>query len=86
MLELRQYHNARKVTSEEPAVGTVVIIKEDGTKRSNWRLGRIEEVLRGTDGHVRGAQAVCTGPTGRRMVMQRPIQKLVPVEIPDMRK
>ena len=62
LLELRQYHNARKVTSEEPAVGTVVIIKEDGTKRSNWRLGRIEEVLRGTDGHVRGAQVVCTRP------------------------
>ena len=44
-----------------------------------WHIRRIEEVLTGggADGPVRGAKVMCSGPSGRRTTMQRPIQKLV---------
>ena len=86
LLQLCQHNGTRKSTPEEPVIGAVVIIKEDGIKRNKWRLGRIEEVIRGADGRVRGAQVICSGPSGRRTTMQRPIQKLVPVEVPDARR
>ena len=78
LLQLSQHKQTRKPTHEEPVIGTVVIIKEVCDKRNDWRLGRIEEV----DGRIIGAQVICSGPGGRRTSMQRPIQKLVPVEIP----
>ena len=31
-----------------------VIVCEEKQPRSNWRLGKVEEIIRGKDGHVRG--------------------------------
>jgi len=38
------------------AIGDVVVIKDDQTNRSFWRLGVVEELLNGADGHVHAAR------------------------------
>ena len=85
--ELREHHiscNRRTKTSETTRikVDDLVIIKEDKmSPRSNWRTGRIEELVCGNDGRVRGAKLVTTSKTGKRVNISRPVQKLIPLEV-----
>ena len=39
----------------EISVGDVVIVYEEKQPRSNWLLGKMERIIRGKDGHIRGA-------------------------------
>ena len=62
LAELRDHHKyrcSREKTNEKNrlVVGDVVIIKENNnTPRSSWRTGRVDSLVVGTDGHVRGAK------------------------------
>ena len=60
--------------------GDVVLIHEEGVKRNKWKLGKIEEVIAGADGIVRGAN-VKTCHKGKIGHIKRPLQKLYPLEI-----
>ena len=45
-----------------------------------WRLGRVKELVQGSDGQVKGA-AIKLGDKGKRSnIIRRPIQKLFPLE------
>ena len=63
------------------SVGDVVIAYKDKQPRSNWRLGKIERIIRGKDGHIRGASLRVITREGRHSVIERPLQKLFPLEI-----
>ena len=54
---------------------------EEKQPRSNWRLGQIERIIRGKDGHIRGASLRVITREGRHSVIERPLQKLFPLEI-----
>ena len=41
-----------------PKVGSIVLIHEDNTKRLDWVLGRIVELLPGSDGRIRCVKLV----------------------------
>lgn len=57
-----------------------MIVQEDNVRRNLWRLGRIERLITGSGGIVRGA-AVKIGERGKAStVIERPIQKLYPLE------
>ena len=86
LLDLKQYQEAKHTIAVEPVVGAVVVIKEDGVKRNHWRLGQIKELIRGSNGRVRGVQVVCAEPGGGQTVIHMPVQKLVPVEIPNAKE
>ena len=60
--------------------GDVVLVQEDHVKRNKWKLGRIEEIIRGEDGIVRGA-VVRTSNNGNVRRIRRPLQKLYPLEL-----
>ena len=61
-------------------IGDIVCIHEDSVPRSFWRLGRVKELVRGSDGQVKGA-AIKPGDKGKRSnIICRPIQKLFPLE------
>ncbi len=66
-------------------VNDVVIIKEDMLPRSQWKLGRVVETVKESDGFVRrvkvqvGEQksvSKCNQPS-KPTIIERPIQKLV---------
>ena len=63
---------------------------EDKIPRHLWKLGRVKELFVGRDGKVRAAELVINDDNvdkaGKVMTMQRPIQKLFPVEVNNSKK
>ena len=57
-----------------------MLIYEDNAKRAEWKMGKIEELLPGKDGITRGVK-VCTCGKGKYEVLNRPLQKLYPLEV-----
>lgn len=72
---------ARRKASDVVKKGEVVVIHDECLPRGQWRLGRIEQVIKGSDGHARGARIRTQTKTGRSTVLQRPVQLLYPLEI-----
>ena len=54
--------------------------------RSQWKIGRVEALLKSNDGEVRGVKLRALNKKGKPIVLRRPIQKLVPLEIKEERK
>lgn len=82
--QLRETHLYRKKKTGEKSVviGDIVIIRDDmPVPRSDWRMGKVEEVIVGPDGYTRGAKLAVISKQGRRTLCFRPIQKLIPFEI-----
>ena len=60
--------------------GEVVLIFEDNVKRAEWKMGKIEQLLPGKDGVVRGVKVRTCGK-GKYKMLNRPLQKLYPLEV-----
>ena len=81
LLSLRETHTVnlrqrRILAPTSPAVGDVVLIKED-LPRANWRLGKIQEIHTSADDQVRSATVL----TADRRLLKRPVSLLYPIEI-----
>lgn len=57
-------------------VGDVVIIGKDGTRRQDWPLARVEELIPGRDGHARVARL----RTAAGQAVTRPLQRIYLLE------
>jgi hypothetical protein len=83
--ELRQTNLYRKVKSNNDnniTVDDVVLIKDDKpAPRTQWRIGRVLELVRGRDGQVRGARLKVLSKAGKQSSVHRPVQRLIPFEI-----
>ena len=62
------------------AVGDVVIIHDEDLPRSFWRLGRIRTLIVGRDEQTRGATVGVVGKNRRFSSLNRPLQRLYPLE------
>ena len=58
-----------------PQAGNVVLIKDD-IPRLQWKLGKVTEVVLGTDGQIRSAMVRTAG----NKVLHRPVKLLFPLE------
>ena len=71
--------------AREPVISTgdIVLIKNEQTKRSFWKLGKIVELFPGTDGSIRSAKVQIVNDQGKygTQVLNRPLKLLVPLEI-----
>lgn len=68
--------------AEEIAVGDIVILKNEITKRIFWKIAKVEEVIRSEGDVVRSAKIRVLNNDNRRfIIMRRPIQLLIPLEI-----
>ena len=87
MNELRQFHSysKTKVSSQgdELIVGDVVLVKEDNLHKSDWKLGKITQLVRGKDDRVRGVELKTISKTGQATTCIIPLQKIIPFEILD---
>ena len=82
--ELRDAHrsSSKEHTGDRsPNVGDVVV-HDDNHPRLMWKLGKVEGLLEGHDGIVRGALVRVDSRTGS-VVLKRPVQLLYPLEICD---
>ena len=77
LTELREYHKLKsRKRSVDPKVEDIVLIADDKLKRSEWREGRITELIVSKDDKVRSA-ALITKNKGT--ILRRPISKLFPI-------
>ena len=63
------------------AVGDMVILRNDNTRRMFWKLAKVEELLPSSDGVVRSAKVRVNGEGGKPITLRRPIQHLIPLEV-----
>ena len=80
--ELRQhnlYLNGKlSKESAQLAVGDVVLIKGEGhMPRGQWKMGKIDKLVVGRDGAIRGAELSVISKGGQLTKASRPVQKLV---------
>ena len=57
------------------------MIHDENLPRGQWRLGRIQQVIRGSNGQARGVRVKTQTKTGKSTVLQHPVQLLYPLEI-----
>ena len=63
-----------------PFPGEVILIHEENQPRTLWRLGRVNDVITGSDGKIRGA-VLTVVTNGKQSTLRRPISCLYPLEI-----
>ena len=68
--------NPRKGGHGSPAIGDIVIVKSEVRNRGKWQLGRVDRLLTGRDGGVRGAKLRVD-----KSLIERPVQFLYPLEL-----
>ena len=56
-------------------VGDIVLICDNkGFPRNQWRLGKVEELIIGKDGNIRGAKLVVVSKSRSRSICYYPIK------------
>ena len=80
LLGLRETHKMQKNKSNDISKGDIVLVYEDNQKRNVWKMAIVEELIKGKDGEVRGAK-VRKAAKGKPIILNRPLQKLFPLEI-----
>jgi len=82
LLDLREHHKKiNKKGSTLVKEGDVVIVFEESTPRGKWKLGHVKKLIVGKDNQTRGAVIDIVTGKGRLMEIERPVQKLYPLEI-----
>ena len=79
LVDLREFHRSKTTGEVEVHKGDIVLVMEDRFKKHQWKMGVVQQLIKGKDGIVRGAEVrICS--KGKKDVLRRPLQKLVPLE------
>lgn len=80
LTDLREHQRGKREGRSKVSEGEVVLVHEDNVKRSNWKMGKILELIAGKDGEVRGAKLKLI-TKGKPTLVNRAVQKLYPLEV-----
>ena len=58
-----------------------MIVHDEGLPRGFWKLGKIEKVIAGRDGRIRGAVVRLPAQGRQQSLLHRPVQLLYPLEV-----
>eukprot|EP00795_Rhopilema_esculentum_P014904 gene14904-biopygen4596 len=72
--------NAKVLMLTDMRQGVSEVVKEDNIKRGQWKVGIVKEIIFGKGGEPRGA-TVRKYEKGKILHLNRPLQKLYPLEI-----
>ena len=86
LLELRESHRQAKHPPKGSkcgtiAVGDVVLVHEEGKPRGFWKLAKVENLIKGADGLIRGATVRLHSADKRFSLLRHPLQLLYPLEV-----
>ena len=84
LLQLRDYHRHYKKTDERGdtlSEGQIVLVHSDKHMRGFWKLGKVQKLIQGSDGHVRGAVIRLPARGNQATLLRRPLQCLYPLEV-----
>ena len=79
LTDFRESHRYKKAIPQKITIGGIVLIHEGSRKRRLWKIERIEKLISGKDGVVKGAVVRKAG--SKAETLSRPIIKLFPLEI-----
>lgn len=81
LLELRESHcySSSKPHAATTTVNNIVLVNED-VPWALWKLAKVKELITGRNGHNRGAIIRVSGKNHSKL-LQRPIQRLYPIEM-----
>ena len=82
LIDLRESHRCRSKGTSVTKLGDVVLIQEDNVRRNQWKMGVIGDLIQGRDGQIRGARVRIISK-GKPDFIDRPLQKLFPLEVCD---
>ena len=80
LVGLREYHRTTKGREALPELGILVLIIDTTIERRFWKLAKISSYIKGRD-HVVRAVKLDAVSQGRKIVMERPLQGICPLEI-----
>jgi len=83
LLSLRDCHRYSKGNDvkRKLAVGDVVVLYEEGTRRGFWKLAKVETLIWGSDDQVRGAIIRIPSREGKTSILQQPVSHLYPLRL-----
>ena len=83
LIELRNSHrhSAKNAAPTPVAVGDIEVVHDEDLPRGLWKLARVEGLVTGTDGLVRGATIRVKSRGNKSSTLRRPLQCLYPLEI-----
>ena len=84
LLSLQEQYQMSSVRKTNQAVlkeGDVVLLRNEGTARCLWKLAKVTQLLPGRDGIIRAAKVQVLNTDKRLVMLRRPIQYLVPLEV-----
>ena len=82
MTDLREYHKLSDCKTVPVRKGQLVLLQEENVKRGQWKVAVMADVIYGKDRAPRGAVVrKSSGKRGRVELLNRPLQKLYPLEI-----
>ena len=78
---LREHHRLNsRTTKNSLKPGAIVLIQQEGVSKSRWKLGRVDRLIEGKDGIIRGAVLKVVS-NDRIYTVERPIQRLCLLEL-----
>jgi len=82
LLNLRERYSAvdNVGVPRSPVPGEVVIVHDETHPRNFWKLGKVIDVIKGSDGQTRGA-VLDVITNGKTVTLRRPITRLYPLEV-----
>jgi len=82
LLNLHEHYSIKMRQNKKSiiAVGDVMVLKNDSTKRHFWRIAVAQQLLTGSDGVVRAAIVKVVDCEGKSSVLRQSIQHLVPIK------
>jgi hypothetical protein len=82
LLSLRESSKSIRPNSNvQIAVGDMVILRNDNTRCTFWKLAKVEMLLPSSDGTVRSAKVMVNGESGKQITLRRPMQYLIPLKV-----
>ena len=80
---LRESHRLKLDSAGQTVqIGDIVSVHDESLPRTKWRMGVVHELIKGVDKETRGA-VVRIADKGKSSYLQRPLQRLFPLEILD---
>ena len=82
--ELRECHSYGKGTQSpcDPIViRDIVLVYDQDHPRTFWRLAKVKDLIKGSDGKIQGAIIQIGSKGGKSSILRRPIQHLYPLEV-----
>ena len=80
--EQQMYNYWRYSGAEKLVLNDMVLVKDDDiTPRKKWKKDVIDELIKGSDGKVRGATLRACTQNGKMNLIKRDIKRLIPLEL-----